>query len=197
MSVSACASEAFVVSVDPVATGPETGSTAGAGVGGAVAAACAAACAAANAAAFSASATASAAAFAAAAAAFSASAIASAAISASRFAVNLVAIASALASRIDVSKSSPLSTEIMASSTKSIARFVSSRFERQRLIMNGWSPEFVDITNLSGSINCSNTSTAEIKNGIKNNVLIMNIEIKDAPETTHQTPLKSSSQSNL
>ena len=131
------------------------------------------------------------------AAAFSASATASAAIFASRFAVNRVAIDSALASRIDVSKSSPLSTEIMASSTKSIARFVSSRFERQRLIMNGWSPEFVDITNLSGSINCSNTSTAEIKNGIKNNVLIMNIEIKDAPETTHQTPLKSSSQSNL
>ena len=180
-----------------MATGPETGSATGAVGGGAVAAACAAACAAANAAAFSASATASAATLAASAAALSASAIASAAISASRFAVNLVAIASALASRIDVSRSSPLSTAIIASSTKSIARFVSSRFERQRLIMNGWSPEFVEITNLSGSINCSNTSTADMKNGIKNKVLIMNVEINDAPATTHQTPLKSSSQSNL
>ena len=58
----------------------------------------------------------------------------SAACCASLFALNLSAIKSALASNFSVSKSSPRKTAIIASSTKSIAKSVNSRLERQRLM---------------------------------------------------------------
>ena len=57
--------------------------------------------------------------------------------------------------------------------------------------------EFVDTTNLSGSMSCKRARIAAIEKGIKNKVLIMNEEINDAPQTTHHKPLKSSNQSNL
>ena len=67
-------------------------------------------------------------------ASFSAAAICSASCFASLSVLNLSAIKSALASSKSVFIFSPLRIEIMVSSTKSIARLVSSRFERHRLM---------------------------------------------------------------
>ena len=113
------------------------------------------------------------------------------------FKANLVAIRFALLSNVSVSKSPPLSTPIIASSTRSIAKSVNSLLDLHRFMKNEWLPEFVDITNLSGSINCNTSKVVVIPKITKNSPEIINADINDAPLNIHHNPLKSSSQSNL